>query len=32
MLKVLAVTEEMLLHYANETKLIPISAYFDPHD
>lgn len=29
MLKVLAISEEMLLHYCNETQLLPISAYFD---
>lgn len=32
MLKVLAITEEMLEHYCNETQLMPISAYFDHDD
>ncbi|CAD8047552.1 unnamed protein product [Paramecium sonneborni] len=32
MLWVLGISEEMLIHYCNETKLIPISAYFDPSD
>ncbi|CAD8047342.1 unnamed protein product [Paramecium primaurelia] len=32
MLQVLAISEEMLINYCNETKLIPISAFFDPSD
>ncbi|CAD8139860.1 unnamed protein product [Paramecium octaurelia] len=32
MLQVLAISEEMLINYCNETKLIPISAFFDAQD
>lgn len=29
MLKVFAISEEMLFHYCNETQLLPFSAYLD---
>ncbi|CAD8045674.1 unnamed protein product [Paramecium sonneborni] len=32
MLQVFGVSEEMLIHYCNETKLIPISAFLDASD
>ncbi|CAD8137454.1 unnamed protein product [Paramecium pentaurelia] len=32
MLEVLAISENMLINYCNETKLIPLSAYFDVSD
>ncbi|CAK78964.1 unnamed protein product (macronuclear) [Paramecium tetraurelia] len=32
MLQVLAISEEMLINYCNETKLIPLSAYMDASD